>query len=224
MLMKWPWMKDQASAEEEQSVPEAPEPKAPVTVSAHAVKRYWERVPSSNDLTEEEVEAAVRERYARSVFVHRGVTGAHGDAVFYIDGDLVFVVKDTTMATLYPAEYGFGPEIDDTIRRKLLKSVLQMQEQVRKADAKLRAAQAAILREADTIDARIATLEAELQMYKDAKATLLAQQSKLHSEKSLLNVRLAEEADKLVMSKRYAVETLATLQAITQGARGSKGR
>lgn len=195
---------------------------ATTTVTAHAIKRCRERFSATENMADAQVQLFIIDSLRQAAWLFYGSCGNSNEANFYCWGDTIFVVKDNMLITLYKAEYGFGEEIDDSIRRKLVTSIKNLHAKIDKAEERLRTTHSNIDHEINTIADRLRVLVAEVKMLEDARTTLFAKKQETVSEKGLLEAKLVEEVAKLVQSKRYNTEMLAAMKEVAAPTNGKK--
>lgn len=186
-----------------------------VRVSEHAVKRYRERVPESNDLSDEQVQDVIRERLAKATFVFDGeLTPGNERGIYFVDDGLVLVLgdrPDIAVVTLYPADYGFSPEIDAYISRNLLKGIAKLHQQIRRLNEENRKVMSAVDSESGAIEDRLAVLRAEIELLEEKQRGIQQRKAETNQNLAYLNAQLREEAAKVVFNKRFSVDTNTTL-------------
>lgn len=178
-------------------------------VSGHAIKRYRERINPLEGGGDHEVSGLIVQRLQRAVFLYEGTIGNHGDGQFFLDDDLVFIVRDDTVITLYPAEYNFSPEIDAMIRAHLVQTIVDIRGQIGRAEEDIRKTQSATELQRTLLEQEAEYHRAELARIETAIEACRGRVREVQAVKASLELHWQTTAAKLVHSRNYSAEMLA---------------
>lgn len=169
--------------------------------TAHCLERWNERVDPDGRLS-------ISECFDKSVFVWRGANLNKKVSDFYVNGDIIFVVKSENVITVYKADYGFGESIDREICGRLLKQVLELNEQIEKESSRIEDECDALEREMRAVDDEITILSARIDQLTSKSNKLTEQMNELRRGLKTLEAERDCQAKKLVFTPGWKVESV----------------
>lgn len=173
-------------------------------ISKHAVQRWVERVdPGATN--KDKVEVAIREAFGKAELIYQ----KRGDepADFWLSNDgVIFVVVDGQVVTLYKAEYGFDPEIDQRICRELRQALGKAKTRLANAEDIAGRYALELRTQIDAIEAERRQLEARFQVLQSKENKLREHQTMLEREVEARRREVEGYAQKLVYSVAYRLE------------------
>lgn len=165
-------------------------------VTAHAFKRWKERVLASNEAYNKS-DLDERDRlYRQIVAAFQQASKAYqiADGEFFLSQDrmICFVIKRNVIVTLYIHDFGFTPEINRMIALRQLKYIKHLTSEIKKAKPKQQTLIAEIDDKINIKDEQIRQVQSELE-------ALLAEKQKLDAEKAALEDKIRQDQASLTL-------------------------
>lgn len=172
-------------------------------VTRHAVKRWIERVDPA--AAAEVAETAIRDALNQAEWIYQADQDGKLTDFFMLD-DIVLVVADGCVVTVFRAEYGFGPEIDQRVCQELKAALAAAREKLDRARDAAKAHAAAVAGEREAIEGERRRLEARLEVLRARENRLLEAQAEHDRQVEELEHEVESYARKLVYSLAYRLE------------------
>lgn len=171
-------------------------------ITKHAIQRWSERIDQSAD--KERAESALRDAFNQATLVYQ--EGGDLPTQFYLKDDIVFVVVETQIVTVYRAEYGFGGDIDRRICDELKRKLADAQGRLEKAEAAAKKITLSVQQQIDRIQSERRRLELRLKTLESRENKLMETLTQEGRKLDELRHEVGSYARKLVYSIAYRLE------------------
>jgi predicted RNase H-like nuclease (RuvC/YqgF family) len=179
-----------------------------VTVTKHARERWVERVNPELKRADE-TDKAVLAALSEAVHIYAEEQERDGErklVEFYLWRNVVLVVGDAKVLTVYPAEYGLGEEIDRKVCEELKAKVLGLQKRLADERARSEKTKAGICHEIDQLTGEIKKLQRQIETLEARVRVFEHQKDEVDRQVAALEQELEFYARKLVYSVIYRLE------------------
>lgn len=176
-----------------------------MNVAKHARARWAQRIdmpPEYEHITKEVLEAL-----DGSEFIWEDEKGAS----FFINKEyIIFLVdlKDNTVITLYPVDYGLPEDINEDITFSLIEKLIKKSREIENLEDEQWENRAEINKERDLIENDIKQLERQIQFLRSELNTLNAEEEKLDRQLDAKQGEYQNLAYQLTYSKSYKIDKL----------------
>jgi hypothetical protein len=179
-----------------------------VTVTKHARERWVERINPELKRADE-TDKAVLAALSEAVHIYAEEQERDGErklVEFYLWQNVVLVVGDAKVVTVYPAEYGLGEEIDRKVCEELKAKVLGLQKRLAEERVRAEKAKAGIGHEVDQLIGEIKKLQRQIETLEARVRVFEHQKDEVDRQVAALEQELEFYARKLVYSVNYRLE------------------
>jgi hypothetical protein len=175
----------------------------PITVSAHAGKRWVQRkLGIKGDVQAEEyrrahleeVEKAVLEGYSKAQLVW---VGEDQIDYYFDDENIMYIVGNNTIITLYEEDFGFTKEINRMIVHKQLEVLRKAYKELEEAEKQYVNSTQETDKELQAIADEISILESQIELLRAKHAALVANKEQSNKQVKLARDRFNAEFNKL---------------------------
>ncbi len=165
-----------------------------MNITKHALQRWEERVGKD--------EQVMKDMLEKATYIWTGEKSSH----FYLCEDVMFVIKNKNVVTVFTVDFGFGKEINNNIIQGLLAEIDRLQVEIEEIETSPDLIKLDI--ELDEVDAKIKHLNNKIAMLQSVRNKVSMEKNAILKEKENLEDEHESACKKLCYSLSWRIENL----------------